>query len=140
MGKLLVVDLTGGSLGEQALNEEYAERFVGGSGLAARDLTDENTDPLGPENPLIFMAGPLVGTRAPSCGRYVICARSPQTGLWGESNVGGFVGPHLRFAGYDGAIIKGQAERPSYLLVRDGHVELRGACHLWGRATYCTQG
>lgn len=142
MGKLLVVDLTAGSLGEQDLNEEYAESFVGGSGLAARylcDLTDESTTPLGPENPLIFMAGPLVGTRAPSCGRYVICARSPQTGLWGESNVGGFLGPQLRFAGYDGLVVKGRAERPVYLLIEDGRAELRDASRLWGLDTYQTQ-
>ncbi|MGB9299905.1 MAG: aldehyde ferredoxin oxidoreductase family protein [Anaerolineae bacterium] len=142
MGKLLWVDLTAGSVDEEGLDEEYARRFIGGSGLAARyiyDLTGADTDPLGPTNPLILMAGPLVGTRAPSCGRYVICARSPQTDLWGESNVGGFVGPHLRFAGYDGAIIKGQAAQPSYLVVLDGHVELRDACHLWGLDTYRTQ-
>jgi aldehyde:ferredoxin oxidoreductase len=141
MGKLLMVDLGAGSVHEEALDQEYARRFIGGSGLAARyiyELTSAETDPLGPSNPLILMAGPLVGTRAPSCGRCVICARSPQTRLWGESNVGGFVGPHLRFAGYDGAIITGQAAQPSYLVVRDGHGELRNASHLWGLDTYRT--
>jgi len=142
MGKLLLVDLTTGSVEEEELNEEYARRFIGGSGLAARyiyDLTEAGTDPLGPDNPLVFMTGPLVGTRAPSCGRYVICARSPQTGLWGESNVGGFVGPHLRFAGYDGVMIKGRAPEPVYLVVRDGTAELRDASHLWGLDCYRTQ-
>jgi aldehyde:ferredoxin oxidoreductase len=142
MGKLLRVDLTAGNVGEKGLDEEYARRFIGGSGLAARyiyDLTGADTDPLGPANPLVLMAGPLVGTRAPSCGRYVICARSPQTGLWGESNVGGFLGPQLRFAGYDGVIIEGQAQQPSYLVVRDGHAELRDASHLWSLDTYRTQ-
>jgi aldehyde:ferredoxin oxidoreductase len=142
LGRLLLVDLTKGTIGEQELNAEYARRFLGGSGLAARyifDLTEADTDPLGPDNPLVFMTGPLVGTRAPSCGRYVICARSPQTGLWGESNVGGFVGPHLRFAGYDGVLATGQAEQPVYLLLQDGQSELRDASHLWGLDSYRTQ-
>jgi aldehyde:ferredoxin oxidoreductase len=142
MAKLLLVDLSAGSVEEEELDEEYARRFIGGSGLAARyifDLTDAGTDPLGPHNPLVFMTGPLVGTRAPSCGRYVICARSPQTGLWGESSVGGFMGPHLRFAGYDGVILKGQAPEPVYLAIRDGGAELREASHLWGLDCYRTQ-
>jgi aldehyde:ferredoxin oxidoreductase len=142
MGKLLLVDLSIGSVEEEEISEEYARRFIGGSGLAARyiyDLTEADTDPLGPHNPLVFMTGPLVGTRAPSCGRYVICTRSPQTGLWGESNVGGFVGPHLRFAGYDGVMIKGRAPEPVYLVVRDGTAELRDASHLWGLDCYRTQ-
>jgi aldehyde:ferredoxin oxidoreductase len=142
LGRLLLVDLTTGTIGEEELNADYARRFIGGSGLAARyifDLTDAHTDPLGPENPLVLMTGPLVGTRAPSCGRYVICARSPQTGLWGESNVGGFLGPHLRFAGYDGVLVTGRAEQPVYLLLHDGRAELRDASHLWGMDCYQTQ-
>jgi aldehyde:ferredoxin oxidoreductase len=142
LGRILRVDLGTGEVTEEELRSEYAQQFVGGSGLAARyvyELTEASTDPLGPANPLVFMTGPLVGTRAPSCGRYVICARSPQTGLWGESNVGGFVGPHLRFAGYDGIIVEGQAAEPVYLLIRDGHPELRDASHLWGLGTYETQ-
>ncbi|TKJ28037.1 MAG: aldehyde ferredoxin oxidoreductase [Chloroflexi bacterium B3_Chlor] len=142
LGKILNVDLTNGEIAEVTLNPDYARMFIGGSGLAARyiyDLADADTDPLGPENPLVFMTGPLVGTRAPSCGRYVICARSPQTNLWGESNVGGFLGPHLRFAGYDGMIVRGQASQPVYLLVRDGEAELREASHLWGMDCYQTQ-
>ncbi len=142
LGRILRVDLTNGGIAEEDLNPDHARMFIGGSGLAARyvyDLTDSDTDPLGPENPLVFMAGPLVGTRAPACGRYVICARSPQTRLWGESNVGGFLGPHLRFAGYDGIVISGQASDPLYLLVRDGDVELREASHLWGLDSYRTQ-
>lgn len=142
LGKILNVNLTTGEIAEEELEASYARGFVGGSGLAARyiyDLTDSGTDPLGPENPLVFMTGPLVGTRAPSCGRYVICARSPQTGLWGESNVGGFVGPHLRFAGYDGILFSGQASKPVYLVVQDGEAELRDASYLWGLGAYQTQ-
>jgi aldehyde:ferredoxin oxidoreductase len=142
LGRILKVGLSKGEIAEEDLNADHARMFIGGSGLAARyiyDLTNSNTDPLGPENPLVFMAGPLVGTRAPSCGRYVICARSPHTGLWGESNVGGFLGPHLRLAGYDGIVISGQASDPVYLFIRDGDVELREASHLWGLDSYRTQ-
>jgi len=142
LGKILHVNLTTGEIAREELEESYARAFVGGSGLAARyiyDLTDSGTDPLGPENPLVFMTGPLVGTQAPSCGRYVICARSPQTGLWGESNVGGFVGPHLRFAGYDGVLFSGRASKPVYLVVQDGEAELRDASSLWGLGVYQTQ-
>jgi len=142
MGKLLIVDLTSGKIEDEPLNADYANQFIGGSGLAARylyDMVDADTDPLGPENPLFFMAGPLTGTRAPSCGRFVICARSPLTGLWGESNSGGFFGPEMRFAGYDGIIVKGQSPEPVYLHIADGKASLRDAKRLWGKDAYETQ-
>jgi aldehyde:ferredoxin oxidoreductase len=142
LGKILTVDLTEGKIAEEQLNAEYARSFIGGSGLAARyvyDLTDGETDPLGPENPLMFMTGPLVGTRAPSSHRYVICARSPQTGFWGESNIGGFLGPQIRYAGYDGIILRGQSAKPVYLSIEDGNAEVRPASHLWGLGSYQTQ-
>ena len=142
MGRLLVVDLTSGQIEDEPLNEAYAREFIGGSGLAARylyGLVDGDTDPLGPENPLILMAGPLTGTAAPSCGRHAVCARSPLTGLWGEANSGGFFGPEMRFAGYDGIVIKGRSPEPVYLYLEDGRAELRGATHLWGEDTYRTQ-
>jgi len=82
-GKMLRVDLTSGRIWEQALAEDLLRRYIGGSGLAARFLYDETTpqtDPLGPDNLLIFMAGPLVGTRVPASNRFAVCARSPLTG------------------------------------------------------------
>jgi aldehyde:ferredoxin oxidoreductase len=142
MGKLLVVNLTSGDISTVALNEGYAREFVGGAGLACRylyDRIDRDTDPLGPENPLMFMTGPLVGTVAPLCGRYVVCARSPQTGLWAESNSGGRFGPYLRFSGYDGVLFMGKASNPVYLSIWNGKVELKDARHLWGKDTYETQ-
>ena len=142
MGKLLVVNLTSGDISAVALNEGYAREFVGGAGLACRylyDRIDRDTDPLGPENPLMFMTGPLVGTVAPLCGRYVVCARSPQTGLWAESNSGGRFGPYLRFSGYDGVLFTGKASNPVYLSIWNGKAELKDARHLWSRDTYETQ-
>jgi len=140
--RLLWVDLTRGRVSDEPLNAGYAEGFVGGSGLATRylyDLIHADTDPLGPDNALIIMPGPLSGTRAPSCGRHTLVARSPLTGLLGESNVGGFVGAELRHAGYDGIVFTGHSPTPVWLYVRDGWAELRDADGLWGLDTFETQ-
>lgn len=143
MERLLVVDLTRGDIRVQSINPQYVQDFIGGSGLAARllwDTLDPQRDPLDPASPMIWMTGPLTGTGGPTPGRFSICARSPQTGLWGESNVGGFVGPVLRYAGYDGLLITGRAPAPVYLWIHDGRAELCDATHLWGKAdTYETQ-
>ncbi|MGB9880637.1 MAG: aldehyde ferredoxin oxidoreductase family protein [Anaerolineae bacterium] len=142
MGKLLVVNLTDGQISALPLDEQYARQFVGGAGLACRYLyerIDRDTDPLGPENPLMFMTGPLVGTEAPLCGRYEVCARSPLTGLWGESNSGGRFGPYLRFSGYDGVLFTGKAPYPVYLSIWNGEAELKDARGIWGKDTYQTQ-
>ena len=150
MGKILYVDLSRGELRDEPLNEEYAHAFVGGSGLAARyvyDVVDGETDPLGPENPLVFMTGPLVGTAMPSAGRCSVCALSPLTRIWGESNTGGFFGPELRFAGYDGIIVTGRAEKPVWLSIAEGRTALHDAtgpsaalgAGLWGLDSYATQ-
>jgi len=142
LGKILRVDLTTGRIWDEPINEEYARAFVGGSGLAARyicDVVDGETDPLGPENPLVFMTGPLVGTAMPSAGRCSVCALSPLTRIWGEANTGGFFGPELRFAGYDGIIITGRAERPVWLSIVQGQAELHDAANLWGLDSYATQ-
>lgn len=143
MGKLLRVDLSTGILWEEPLNETYARLFLGGSGLGARylaDLAGPDTDPLGPDNPLIFMTGPLVGTTTPAAGRFAVVARSPATGLTGEANSGGYWGPELRRAGYDGIIITGQAPQPVWLEVRgDAVPRLHEADALWGLDMYETQ-
>ena len=143
LGKLLLVNLTSGQINEQPLNEARAIKYIGGSGLAARylyDLIDRDTDPLGPDNPLIMMTAPLTGTRTPSSSRHAFVAKSPLTHLFGESNIGGFTGYELRRAGYDGLIITGKANRPVYLLIKEGQPpELRHAGHLWGLDTYQTQ-
>lgn len=141
VGKLLIVDLTTGKTYDEPLNETYAAQYIGGAGLAARylyDAIDASTDPLAPDNPLIFMTGPLDATPAPSCGRFVVVARSPLTSLYGEANAGNFFGPDLKLAGYDGIIVRGKSSTPVYLLIRDGKVELRDAKHLLGETTFDT--
>ncbi|MEA3336864.1 MAG: aldehyde ferredoxin oxidoreductase family protein [Chloroflexota bacterium] len=142
LGTLLRVDLSDGSVWDEPLNRDYARQFLGGSGLGARylaDSIDKDTDPLGPDNPLIFMTGPLVGTQVPAAGRYSVVARSPATGLTGEANGGGMWGPALRRAGYDGIIITGQAEKPVTLTIVDGVAGLSDASDLWGLNSYDTQ-
>ncbi len=142
MDKILRVDLSTGELRDEPLDEEYVRGYVGGSGLAARivyDVVDGRTDPLGPDNPLVFMTGPLVGTAMPSAGRCSVCALSPLTRIWGESNTGGFFGPELRFAGYDGVVVTGRADKPVWLSIVEGRAELHDATNLWGDDSYATQ-
>ncbi len=142
-GQILTVDLTARRIGITPLDPAHCRDFVGGASLAARLLYPRLTpdlDPLGPDNPLLFLTGPLTGSSGPAVGRYVVCAKSPLTWLWAESNCGGFVGPEIRFAGYDGVLFTGRASSPVYLWLRDGQAELRDATHLWGKAdTYETQ-
>ncbi len=142
MGKLLHVDLDTGRLEDVPLDADSAVRFVGGSGLGARILADilpADVDPLAPEAPLVFMTGPLVGTGIPATGRYSVVARSPLTGLLGEANSGGYWGPALRAAGYDGLIIVGQAEPGTVLVIVDGRSRLVTLPDIVGMNTYRVQ-
>jgi len=143
--KILRVDLTEGRV-DTLPTMKYAERFVGGRGIAARIAWEElppNIDAFDPENRLIFMTGPLTGTLAPtSAGRIVVSGAAPQAypnTHYTRSNMGGFWGAELKYAGYDGIVIKGQAAQPVYLWVNDGRVETLDARDLWGLDTFETQ-
>lgn len=136
MGKILRVDLSSGKILEEELHEDVTKKYIGGVGIATRYLYDEVTkgsDPLGPENLLIFMAGPLAGTASASASRYSAVAKSPLTGIWGHANSGGSFGPALKRSGYDGIIFQGISPEPVYLKIEDGKAELRDAKHLWGK-------
>jgi aldehyde:ferredoxin oxidoreductase len=142
IGKLLKIDLTKLSYRVESINLEYAEKFLGGAGYACRYLIerlDENTDPLSRDNILMIMTGPLCGTAAPSSSRFVICSKSPYTELWGESNCGGYFGPELKRAGYDGIIIEGRAKDPVYININDNIVEIITEKTLWGKEIRETQ-
>jgi aldehyde:ferredoxin oxidoreductase len=137
-GKILEVNLAAGASTVKSLDEGLLRQFIGGAGLGIRllhDMIDVDTDPLGPENPLIFMTGPFTGTAVPTSGKSTFCARSPKTQILGYSTVGGHFGADLKFAGYDGIIITGASAKPSYLLIEDLDVEIRDASHLWGKDT-----
>ncbi|NIS70065.1 MAG: aldehyde ferredoxin oxidoreductase [Proteobacteria bacterium] len=140
-GKLLDVDLRTGQIGERQVPEDDYREYLGGSGLGAKILYEEldpKVDPLAPENPLIFMTGLLTGTMVPCACRTVVCARSPLSDIWNESTAGGYWGANLRFAGYDGVILRNRAERPLYLWVSDQTVELRDATDVWGKDAFET--
>lgn len=137
--RLLEVDLSHGKINKTPLDETLLKNFLGGGGLATKLFLDRfspDTDPLSKENPLIVMTGPLVGTLLPGASRFVVCARSPQTGFWGIGTCGGTFGPELKFAGYDGILIEGKAEKPVYLLIDDESVEIKDAADLWGKDFY----
>ncbi|MEW6403584.1 MAG: aldehyde ferredoxin oxidoreductase family protein [Chloroflexota bacterium] len=142
MQPILKIDLTTGKTEEYVIPQKWARDFLGGASLAARILYSSLTrelDPLSPESPLFFLNGPLSGTAGPTTGRFVICGKGPATGLWAESNIGGFWGPELRKAGYDGLWITGKAEGPVYLWIDEGRLEVRLAVGLWGKDVYETQ-
>lgn len=139
MQPILKIDLATNTIESFPIPAEYARDFLGGASLAARLLFDSLThelDPLSPEAPLLILNGPLSGTAGPTVGRFVVCGKSPATGLWAESNCGGFFGPELRMAGWDGIWLTGKANKPVYLLLRDSQVEIRDAANLWGKDTY----
>ncbi len=136
VGQILRVNLTHGAITTENLNLEWARHTLGGAGLATRyllELTPPGIDPLSAENVLIFMAGGLTGTPCASSSRYSVVAKSPQTGLWGQANSGGFFGPTLKWSGFDGIIFEGISPEPVYLLIQNGKAELRDASHIWGK-------
>jgi len=139
MNQVLRVDLTDGRITTQIFSEEELRKYIGGSGLGTKilfDETDQFTDPLGPENRLIFMTGPIVGTKAVNSGRYHVVTKSPLTGIYGEADSGGTFGPELKRAGFDGIVFSGKADHPVYLWLNNGKAEIREAKNLWGRDTF----
>ena len=142
MQPILKINLSTGKTEEYKIPEKWDKDFLGGASLAARILYDYLTpelDALSPESPLLFITGPMTGTSGPTTGRFVICGKSPATGLWAESNIGGHWGPALRKAGYDGLWITGKAKGPVYLWLEGNRLEVRDAADLWGKSTYETQ-
>lgn len=137
-GKILRVNLTEGTWTDFYLSNELAEKYIGGAGMAARILYDElkpGIDPLSPENKVIFLTGPVEGTMIPTASRIGLYSKSPMTNSFFFSSAGGHFGPELKFAGYDGIIFEGRSEKPVYLFIDNGLVEIRDASHLWGMDT-----
>lgn len=140
-GTILRINLSNGTI-EKEPTKKYSELFLGGKGINTKILWDEvgpEIKPLDPENRLIFGAGPVVGTLVPGSCRCSVVSKSPQTGIFGESNFGGYWGAELKFAGYDHIVIYGRCEEPMYLWINDKTVELKSARHLWGKNTIETQ-
>jgi len=138
VGKILFVDLTKGEIEEEVVSENIYRDFIGGAGLGIRILYERmksKADPLGPDNILGFVTGPLTATPTPGSSRFTIVTKSPLTGAWTESNSGGTLGPELKAAGYDAIFFSGISPEPVYLLLSSGKAELRDAAHLWGKST-----
>ena len=141
IGTILRVNLSTGSIAKEPLNDKNAKDYVGARGLGTKYFCDEcdpKVDAFSPDNKLIFMTGPLTGTMATSSGRYNVICKSPLTGTIEASNSGGHWGPELKFAGYDGIIFEGKSDKPVYLYINDGVVELRDAADLWGKDVFET--
>lgn len=135
-GKILHVDLSEAKTWVEELGEDLYRRYLGGGALATyfmlRDIKP-GIDPLGPENPLIFMTSVINGLPLSGANRYTAAAKSPLTGGFGESEAGGYWGPELKRSGFDGIIVHGQSETPVYLYVHDGECEIRDATPYWGK-------
>lgn len=141
-GNLLRVDLTRGTTSIEHFDEAFYRLYPGGKALAAylllRDIAP-GTDPLGPDNVLVLINGLLTGAPVSTATRFTAAARSPLTGAFGESEAGGFWGPELKMAGWEGVVVTGRAEHPIYITIKDTDVEIRDARHLWGREPEAAQ-
>jgi len=138
-GKIMHLDLTAKEIRYEYLDEAIAEKYLGGVGLAAKivwDDTDASTEALSPDNPLVFMTGPLTGTVVPKSSRYIVAGISPLTNIWGQAHAGGSFADELRHTGIDGIVVRGRSERPVYLWIDNERAEIRDAAHLWGKDTY----
>jgi aldehyde:ferredoxin oxidoreductase len=139
IGKILRVDLASCQIKIEPLKEDFARKYIGGTGLATRYLyeaIDASTKPDDPQNPLIFMTGPLGATPSITSGRHQIVSLSPLTRIYGESDCGGSWGDQLKRAGFDGIVITGKSRSPVYLWITDGRAEIRPADQFWGMDTY----
>lgn len=138
---VLFVDLSTGRITTHSLRPDVTRRYLGGSGLGIRllmELCDPAIHPLDPHNPLIFAPGLLTGTLIPGATKTSVVAKSPLTGIFGESSVGGSWGAEYRFTGFEALIVIGRAHEPVYLWIADDRVRIRPAGHLWGQDTFET--
>ena len=141
-GRLLRVDLTNGKIKRELLDEEMVKKFLGGRGLGAKILYDENPpgiDPFAPQNRLILFTTPFLGTSVPCSVKPCIVTKSPLSGTILMTLSGGYFGSELKYTGYDGIVIKGKSKRPVYIQIIDEEVQINDASPLWGKDTVETQ-
>lgn len=137
-GKILHVDLSKGKISTEQPTEEFYKTYIGGSAMGTYYLfknTPAGADPLGPQNTLTFMLSPTTGVSISGQSRMTATAKSPLSGLIGDSQVGGFFPAEMKFSGYDGIVFTGKSPKPVYLWIHDGEAELRDASQLWGKIT-----
>ena len=141
-GQVVHVNLTTRQVEPKPIRQDWLKDYIGGWGLATRyyyGLVDPRVDPLATDNAIVIMTGPLCGTLAPTASRLCLVSKSPHTGTIFESNVGGAFGPELKFAGFDGIVITGQADRPVYLRIEDDGISLEDAGEIWGQGIFATE-
>jgi aldehyde:ferredoxin oxidoreductase len=141
-GVFLQVNLSKNKAVAESYNASLALNFLGGRGFAAKILWDKlkpGTDPLSPENKLIFAAGPLTGLGLPNSGKFVVAAKSPLTGGYGDGNIGTVAAVQMRKAGYDAVIIEGKAKTPVVLHIKDEIAEFVDAKDFWGLNSFETE-
>ena len=139
--KLLRVNLSISKIKKEMIRTQIYKDFLGSKGFSAQLLFKElkaHTDPLSEMNKLLFMTGPLTGSAAPAGCKFSVATRSPLTETWLDAHCGGFWGPELRFAGFEGVIIDGRASKPVYLHIEDGQAQICNASELWGKSTFET--
>ncbi len=137
-GQTLRIDLSTGVVEKEPLKQEWVDDFIGGRGFTAKILYDENppqVEPFDPENRFIIAMGPLSGLFLPASGKTHFCTKSPATGGYGDSNMGGHFGVNMKYAGYDVTILTGKAETPSYIFIDNDKVEIRPADQYWGKSS-----
>ncbi len=140
--KIAYINLTTGEIETKPIPIQMRKLFLGGRGLDMYLMYNHikpDIDPLGPDNVAFVSAGILVGTLASASARTHIGGKSPLTGFVGSANMGGFFAPELRFAGFDHLVIKGKAEKPVYLWIHNGEIEIRDAKNIWGKDVHQTQ-
>jgi len=134
------VDLATGHVDLRPTPDQWVRRYIGARGLGVRYVLEAGpgVDPLGPDNVLCFLNGPLTGSEASMSGRWACVTKSPLTGTVTDSHQGGWTGARLRWAGFDGVIFEGCSAEPVYAYVEDGEIELRDAGEVWGRGIHET--
>jgi len=140
--KIAYIDLSTGEIKIKSIPLDVRRKFLGGRGLDAYLLynhTKKGCDPLGPDNTIMVSGGFLAATLASATARTHVMAKSPLGGLLGSCNMGGFFAPELAWAGFHHLVIKGRAEKPVYLWIKNGKIEIRDARGLWGKTTTETQ-
>ena len=140
--KIAYINLTTGEIETKPIPIKLRKMFLGSRGLDMYLMYNHikpGIDPLGPDNVAFVSAGILVGTLASASARTHIGGKSPLTGYVGSSNMGGFFAPEMRWAGFDHLVVKGKAEEPVYLWIRNGEIEIRDASNIWGKAAHETQ-
>lgn len=142
MNEYLDINLNTQKYNKFDFNENDKRKYLGGYGIGCKYIyenQDSNLSPFDENNILGFMSGPMNGTTIPGSARFTVCGKSPLTGGWGDANCGGFFGPRLKKAGYDGIFIKGRSEKPIYIVIENGEVEFYDSIELWGKDTYETE-